>query len=134
MQCKIDGCDRESMYKKQQVCQKHYFRYMRYGTYDTYTPKYRVGHSGGYIQLREPKHILANSRGYVYEHRFVYYEQISKNITACEMCGKDIGWGNAHIDHIDENRKNNDKSNLRALCNPCNTQPSRREKRLRHEA
>jgi len=121
MNCKIDGCDRDAMYQKQQVCQKHYFRKMRYGSYELVKPQYKVGHSCGYIQVREPSHILANSRGYVYEHRFVYYEQVSKEINSCDMCGISIGWGDAHIDHIDHNRKNNNPSNLRPLCNGCNT-------------
>ena len=129
MKCKIDGCNREAMYKKQEVCQKHYFRKMRYGTYELMKPKYRVSHSEGYIQIKEPNHILANSRGYVYEHRYIYYEQVSKEITECEMCGTSIGWGNAHIDHIDENRKNNSPKNLRPLCNGCNTWRNRDSKK-----
>ncbi len=125
MKCKVEGCEREAMYQKQRVCQKHYFRKMRNGTYDKQEPKYRVGHTGGYIQVREPSHILANSRGYVYEHRYIYYEKVSKEITRCEMCGVSIGWGNAHIDHKDENRKNNNPENLRPLCSNCNTRRNR---------
>ena len=34
MKCKIDGCTQNARYKKDQVCQKHYFRFMRYGTYE----------------------------------------------------------------------------------------------------
>lgn len=34
MKCKIDGCNREAMYKADCVCQMHYFRFMRNGTYD----------------------------------------------------------------------------------------------------
>ena len=61
----------------------------------------------------------------MYEHRFVYYEQVSKDISACELCGTSIGWGNVHIDHIDENRKNNIPTNLRPLCSQCNTSRNR---------
>ncbi len=120
--CKIDKCNRKATYKKQQVCQKHYFRKMRYGTYEltATAPKYRVGHSGGYLQVLEPDHVLASERGYVYEHRFVYYEQVSKTISECALCRKAIDWDSVHIDHIDENRKNNSPKNLRALCNACN--------------
>jgi len=125
VKCKIEGCDRDVMYKAQQVCQKHYFRKMRYGTYELLKPKYRLGHSEGYIKLKEPSHILADKVGYVYEHRFVYYEQVNKEVTECELCGIRVGWGNVHIDHIDKNRKNNLPSNLRPLCNGCNTHRDR---------
>lgn len=115
----------DSMYEKQQVCQKHYFRFMRKGHYSLKTPKYRLGHSGGYIQLKEPNHPLASKGGYVYEHRLIYYEKISKEVSSCQICEKPVSWNNVHIDHIDENRRNNSMENLRALCNGCNVSRNR---------
>lgn len=123
MKCKIDGCSRDLMYQEQQVCQMHYFRFMRNGHYNLTpaTRKYRVQNPAGYQKLFEPRHKLANSDGYVYEHRMVYHDQVDINPVACSMCGKRIDWGSLHIDHIDDDVTNNCKSNLRATCRACNT-------------
>jgi len=121
MICAIDGCKNEATYKKDKVCQKHYFRKMRYGTYAlTRTRKYRIENPAGYQKLYEPTHILSDKDGYVYEHRMVYYNHNS-NILECSLCNKQINWETLHIDHIDEDVTNNNLSNLRPLCSACNT-------------
>lgn len=121
MNCKIDGCNRDIMYKKQKVCQKHYFRFMRYGTYDlTSVRKIRTENPAGYQRIYEPKHKLANKDGYVYEHRKVFFDS-GKDASSCSLCSKDITWKNLHIDHIDNNVRNNDITNLRPTCRGCNT-------------
>lgn len=124
MKCKIDGCDRECMYQAQQVCQKHYFRFMRYGTYDlTMKPrKKKRDHSAGYVCIFMPEHPLANSRGDVYEHRVVLYEKYGEKIPPCEICGALTTWSsrNTHVDHINEIKNDNRVDNLRILCNSCN--------------
>jgi hypothetical protein len=108
----------------------HYFRFMRNGTYDTLrsemrkkyqrTKRYRVQNPAGYQKLNEPAHPLVNSDGYVYEHRFVYYNKVSNTVDSCALCGEPITWGNCHIDHMDGDVTNNAVENLRALCRPCN--------------
>ena len=120
--CKVEGCARESMYKAQDVCQKHYFRFMRKGSYDleVKSRKRRISNPAGYQKIYEPTHPLANSDGYVYEHRMVYFEEVSKTVASCDMCGSDITWGNCHIDHKDNDVENNNADNLRAVCRPCN--------------
>lgn len=126
MKCKVEGCERECMYQAQQVCQKHYFRFMRYGTYDlTMKPrKKRRSHSAGYICLFIPEHPLANSNGEVYEHRFVVYEKYGNEIPPCELCGAATSWHpyTTHIDHINKIKHDNRPENLRVLCNACNSQ------------
>lgn len=124
MKCKVEGCERDCMYQAQQVCQKHYFRYMRYGTYDlTMKPrKKRRTHSAGYIMLFMPDHPLASSVGYVYEHRYVLYKKYGDKIPNCEICGAVTAWGSrdTHVDHINEDKSDNSEGNLRILCNSCN--------------
>lgn len=121
MKCKIDGCDEEVMYKKDSVCQKHYFRKMRYETYElTSKRKYRIQNPAGYQKIYEPNHKLSNKDGYVYEHRFVYFNE-GESIDKCKLCKKSISWDNLHIDHIDEDVTNNNIENLRPLCRACNT-------------
>jgi hypothetical protein len=126
MKCKIDGCERECMYKKDQLCQKHYFRFMRYGTFDlTMKPRQKVRvHSAGYICLFIPDHPLANSTGEVYEHRKVVYDKYGDSLPDCELCGKKCDWSpyTTHIDHINKIKSDNDIKNLRVLCNACNSQ------------
>lgn len=131
--CKVDDCDRVSMYKKDDVCQMHYFRFMRNGTYDTVkTRRYRISNPKGYQLLFIPDHPLAQSKGYVYEHRYVMYSIWGDCLPDCELCGKSCDWEpyTTHIDHIDNDVTNNDQKNLRSLCNACN---SRRDYPLMHE-
>lgn len=124
MKCKIEGCERECMYQKDEVCQKHYFRFMRYGTYElTRKPRNpKWDHSHGYVCLFLPDHPLASSRGDVYEHRAVLYKKYGENIPPCELCGAITTWSsrNTHVDHINEVKSDNRVENLRILCNSCN--------------
>ncbi|BEM41776.1 hypothetical protein SME13J_03950 [Serratia marcescens] len=128
MKCKIEGCDRKCRYITQQVCQKHYFRMMRYGTYELTKHgkgKCRTANAKGYVMLKEPNHPLAMKNGFVYEHRKVIYSKYGKQLPPCEFCGKEISWDSAHIDHKDETVNNNNDDNLRVLCNACNVMRSR---------
>lgn len=125
--CKIDGCNRVSAYKEQDVCQKHYFRFMRYGTYELNRKrKYRLSNPAGYQSIFEPKHPLAQKSGYVYEHRFIVFNEYGYNLPDCELCGKPTRWDTCHIDHIDEDVTNNILKNLRPVCRPCNTNRGRK--------
>lgn len=122
MICSIDGCKNKMMYTGKKLCQMHYFRFMRNKTFDTVrTRNYRSRNAKGYQLIYEPEHQLAHSNGYVYEHRFVYFNNIDRNPKSCEMCGKSIDWSTLHIDHIDNDITNNKPSNLRAACRGCNT-------------
>jgi hypothetical protein len=122
MICKINKCGRDATYFQQQVCQKHYFRFMRNGSYDLpiKTNKYRVSNPAGYQKVREPDHPLANGYPYVYEHRVVLYNYLNGKISCCELCGDSITWESCHVDHKDCDVTNNEVSNLRATCRPCN--------------
>lgn len=135
MECKVDGCSREATYKSQQVCQKHYFRMMRYGTYDTTRvgkAKQRVVTPNGYVKIYKLGHQLADNGGYAFEHRYVLFEKHSGKELSCVKCGAYWNWRpyKDHVDHIDKDKENNSESNLRPLCNACNT---RRTKRVAHK-
>lgn len=128
MKCKVEHCDRECMYQEQQVCQKHYFRMMRYGTYEltkTGKRKDRSRNAKGYQMLHLPNHPLAMANGAVYEHRKVIYDLLGECLPACQKCGRQVTWKTVHIDHIDEVVDNNAAENLRVLCRACNVMRSR---------
>lgn len=134
MKCKIDGCERDAVYVKKQLCQMHYFRFMRNGHYELISdtgekrkisPRNRIHrrtNTNGYQLINSPGHPLAQKNGYVYEHRLVIYNKYGDNLPNCEFCGKPCSWEpyKTHIDHIDEDVSNNNESNLRVLCNSCN--------------
>ncbi|CAM7774665.1 HNH domain-containing protein [Klebsiella michiganensis] len=127
MKCKVEGCERECKhYPIKGICQMHYFRMMRNGTYDLVRKRNeRTHNSKGYQMLRQPEHPLAMANGFVYEHRKVVYDRYGDNLPPCEKCGKKVTWKTAHIDHIDEVVDNNAESNLRVLCRACNVMRSR---------
>ena len=126
MECTIDKCLKEIAYKERQICQMHYFRYMRNGTYELIqSRKYRISNPAGYQKIFEPDHELANSDGYIYEHRFIVFNRYGHNLPDCELCGAPTNWKTCHIDHIDEDVSNNNPNNIRPVCRPCNTMRSR---------
>lgn len=130
MDCKINGCDRAATYKKAQVCQMHYFRFMRTGKYDKRNPKYRIVNPAGYHFLYEPLHDMADNRGYVSVHRFVLFNEFGHSLMECSLCKKPWLWHGgrgSHVDHVDEDITNNHISNLRPLCNSCNTRRGRKQ-------
>lgn len=132
MQCCVDGCNQNAMYKAAQLCQMHYHRKRRNGDFSLvlekkkrklgYSRVYRITMPGpGYQRLYEPEHPLRDSAGYVSEHRAVVYARYGEALPDCELCGASLTWKTCHIDHIDCDVKNNDSSNLRPLCARCNT-------------
>lgn len=121
--CKVEGCKRLARYPSLGVCQKHYFRFRRNGSYDLLQKeprKLRRQDPRGYWQLYLPDHPLSDSTGYVWEHRKLVYDRYGIALPDCELCGKHITWETAHIDHKDETPSNNDPENLRPLCRVCN--------------
>lgn len=132
MQCSVEKCGREAMYKADVLCQKHYFRKIRNGTFQTkleikklaqgFSRQPRITMPGrGYIRLYLPDHPLRDTQGYVSEHRKIMFDKIGYLLNACELCGKHQTWETVHIDHIDNDPKNNAPINLRPLCRSCNT-------------
>ena len=123
MRCRVDGCERETRYKAAQLCQKHYFRLWRNGSFDLKRSRvYRVTMPGkGYQRLYEPNHPLAAKDGVVSEHRMIVFAKYGWELPGCELCGKAVDWTTVHIDHKDRDVKNNAPDNLRPLCRVCNT-------------
>jgi hypothetical protein len=126
MLCCVNDCGRDAHYRALQLCQKHYFRQWRYGTTElTRSPEPRHENPSGYQWIYAPDHPLRHKTGkYVAEHRAVLYADIGPGPMDCELCGKYLTWATCKVDHIDENVRNNARSNLRPTCNRCNTRRS----------
>lgn len=76
---------------------------------------------------------MAQKSGMIYEHRVAVYSKYADDLPPCAICGAVIDWGNCHIDHIDEDRSNNDISNLRPLCRTCNVMRGRKSPEYKYK-
>jgi|AGFS01.1.fsa_nt_gi HNH endonuclease. len=66
--------------------------------------KARIDTGVGYYYVYDPTHEMANASGKVYVHRYVAQQHYGIKLTT-----------NLHVHHIDENKLNNDPSNLQIL-------------------
>lgn len=73
-----------------------------------------------YRVLKVPGHPLAMSGGNVYHHRLVAYSARNGVCGPCYWCAAPLQWKQAIVDHLDEDGKNNEPSNLVVTCNKCN--------------
>jgi len=100
----------------------HYMRKWRNGTTDKImTRALKINHSAGYVVIYDEDHPLATKNGYVYEHRKVYYDAQGAGPFSCHWCDEVVGWDVLDIDHVDDDKSNNNLSNLVASCHACNT-------------
>ncbi|MCD5996495.1 HNH endonuclease [Pseudomonas sp. CDFA 602] len=130
------------------MCEAHYYRQRRTGMTSLRTvtlsntvkptAELRVipetlEHSHGYLLNYAPDHPL--SRGNhprVYQHRVVYYEHHGAGPFDCHWCQRPVTWETMHVDHVDDDKQNNDISNLVASCPSCNQARGRWKIRLYH--
>lgn len=122
LKCEISGCERHQ--RRQGICEAHYYRKIRTGTYDRKTIEGRHGKgrykSREYFLVIRPGHPLAMKSGSVYEHRVVAYEKHDGICPPCTWCGTGLTWKDAKIDHRNEEKGDNSPGNLLVACNSCN--------------
>lgn len=76
----------------------------------------------GYRKHYNPTHPLANKNGTVLEHRAVLYSELGSGRQNCHWCNDSLKWNvDLTVDHIDFDKLNNDKDNLVASCQSCNS-------------
>lgn len=140
--CEAPDCKKPTV--RSRYCEMHRARLRRYGSFHLPPRSNRHDHSMGYQLIRRPGHPLAqvSSGEWVYEHRVVLYEAIGPGAHSCHWCGTEVTWHRTYpqdanalvVDHVDENRVNNNPANLVPSCGPCNFQRSSRwVKRQRQE-
>lgn len=114
LQCKVPGCDKHANRKAVQLCEMHYGRIRRNGTYENLKRLDLIQHSNGYLLAVDPY----GKRDY--QHRIVYAAHHGNGPFACYWCGKISDFKDMHVDHLDNTKTNNHIANLAATCPTCN--------------
>lgn len=121
--CDVGGCTRQR-YGQRRLCNTHAMRKHRYG--DVHADRSRAGrtwdHSSGYRIVGAAGHQLADSKGSVYEHRLVLFNEIGPGPHGCHWCGDPVDWADGlEADHLNNQRDDNRPENLVPSCHGCNT-------------
>lgn len=124
MNCKIEDCGKHANRKGHQLCEAHYGRFRRNGTFDVRPPVVESSHSGGYILDHVDGHPLCTPGGgnVVFQHRRIYYDIHGVGPFQCNWCAERITWADLHVDHLNEDKKDNAPDNLVVSCGVCNQQ------------
>lgn len=127
--CTVEGCS-QPLYCRG-YCTTHYTRLLRtgdlrgaarergqWGSGSVNGDGYRVGHDAA--------HPLATAQGKLLAHRSALYEVLGGGLHPCHWCGKRLTWRGAAesricVDHLNDDRLDNDPANLVAACLDCNT-------------
>lgn len=121
--CTLDGCEKPCRSAGSIYCDMHYMRLRRSGSLDGMMRNAARGvweSSTGYLVESAPGHPLNKNKHGVYLHRRVFYDENGEGPFRCNWCSKWVTWKNMHVDHKDENRRNNDIANLAPACRRCN--------------
>lgn len=120
--CEVDGCCKPVRGVGSTICEMHYGRLRRNGTLENRKLQAVIEHTNGYLLELAPDHPLSKSSHHrVYQHRRVFYDAYGEGPFKCHVCGAEQTWETMHVDHLDEDRTNNDLSNLAAACPVCNS-------------
>lgn len=82
----------------------------------------------GYRIIKAHGHPMANDQGNAFEHRVLLFDAIGPSGHPCHWCNRPLVWlgptgvDKLCIDHLDDNKVNNDLANLVPSCVVCNAQ------------
>lgn len=125
--CSIEGCDSASRSPQGWLCEKHYYRGRRTGSFEDRQRAGPTRRSNGYWAQAMKGHPAASPDGTLYEHRRVFYEAHGTEGHTCHWCGVALVWGGSgngkvQVDHLDGIKANNEADNLVPSCFRCNAQ------------
>jgi len=124
--CTIEGCQKQSRTRLGALCEMHYYRRYKTGSFDDPVFKRRYIAPNGYVRIIPVgEHPLVDKNGGVYEHRKVLFDRIGWGVHKCVWCACEIEWlgvGSRKLvaDHMDGNKQNNTPGNLEPACHRCN--------------
>jgi hypothetical protein len=78
--------------------------------------------SNGYLYVKAIGHPLVGVGARAYAHRVAFYNTHGAGPFRCHWCGAGVSWADMHVDHLDDDKQNNDPRNLVAACPVCNMQ------------
>lgn len=137
LQCSVEGCQKPANRVGAKMCEMHYGRIRRHGgteTPDRVAPDF-LPHSGGYLLAYAPGHPLARGRcPRVYAHRVAFYAKHGDGPFSCNWCAIGVNWDGMHVDHLDDDKTNNNPANLVPSCPTCNQQRGKHKAQAAHRA
>jgi hypothetical protein len=134
--CEVDDCGKPTRSRSAALCAMHYHRQYRHGSVDTVLAGTRSNpaNASRYVTVYTPDHRIKPGGGMVHRGRLALWDAIGEGPHACHWCGVEVRWmvvkgvgtssrtpGYLSVDHLDEDRANDDPSNLAPACMPCNT-------------
>jgi hypothetical protein len=122
--CDIEHCGNPPRSKGSRYCEVHYYRIRRTGHAQLpVPPPDRIGADGYRIDYNR------SSTPFSRQHRRILFEKIGPGEHRCFHCQKTVSWDKTYpkdldglvVDHLDDNKANNEPTNLVPSCAACNT-------------